>query len=225
MGIETGESLSNMETFEQDKNSETRPEARPFRIDRDFYTSGQAARLLGIPDRTIRRYLTIGKIAGTQHPITGTWQISRAALASFVEANGCDVVQTSREMHVFLVNDEPAMVGFLERALQRALQEATITTLNDACNALIQIGSVRPDLVVLKARMPILYGRDLVMAIRSNRETASIKILAMSGLPDDLEELTALGTNETLATPFTYQDLVGKLGGMFPDRVELPKES
>ncbi len=223
MGIETGKTVYDMETSEQESNLKTEPEVRPFRIDRDFYTSGQAARLLGIPDRTIRRYLTIGRIAGTQHPITGTWQISRSALASFIEANGCDAVQASRKMHVFVINDEPAMIGFLERTLNRVFPNVTHTTLSDACNALIQIGSVRPDLIVLKARMPILYGRDLIMAIRSNRETASIKILAISGLPDDLEELTALGADETLATPFSYQDLASKLEGLLPDGIELEK--
>ncbi len=216
--------MAGVEQSESQRIRVSEPAIGPFRVDRDYYTSGQAARLLGIPDRTIRRYLAIGKLRGKQHPITGTWQISRTALTSFIEESGCDVEQSVRKLRIFVVNDEPAMISFLSRAIMRALPEAEMEILDDACDALIQVGSARPDLVILKARMSILYGRDIVLAIRGNQQTAKTRVLALSGSPEDLTELAALGADETLITPFTYQELTAKLEGLLPDGIGISVE-
>jgi excisionase family DNA binding protein len=47
------------------------------------YTTGQVAKLLDVPDRTIRRYVQNGKIEGSQNPITKTWSIGREAIIGF----------------------------------------------------------------------------------------------------------------------------------------------
>ncbi len=52
------------------------------------YSSGEAARFLGIPARTLRRYLTRGWIAASQNPITGSWVIPRASLLAFLRQRG-----------------------------------------------------------------------------------------------------------------------------------------
>ncbi|MCP4604989.1 MAG: response regulator [Proteobacteria bacterium] len=208
--------VENVDSYRRDDG-----EAVPFQIDKDYYTSGQAARLLEIPDRTIRRYLSTGRIAGTQHPITGTWQIGKQALIRFIEESGCNVVQVSKQVNIHIVNDEPAMIGFLELALQRALPGAIVETLNDACNALIQIGETKPDIVILKAKMPVLYGRDILLAIRNNKTTTKTKVLALSGMPDDLDELTDLGADESLMAPFTYKELTDKIRLLLPGGVTL----
>jgi hypothetical protein len=48
-------------------------------IDGDL-TSSQAAAILGIPARTMRRYLEIGKFPGIQNSITGSWSVSKSAI-------------------------------------------------------------------------------------------------------------------------------------------------
>ena len=54
------------------------------------YSSGEAARFLGIPGRTLRRYLTRGWIVASQNPITGSWVIPREALIAFLRQRGLD---------------------------------------------------------------------------------------------------------------------------------------
>lgn len=46
-------------------------------------TSGQAAKFLGIPGRTIRRYLSSGRLQATQHPVTKRWGLTQEALVEF----------------------------------------------------------------------------------------------------------------------------------------------
>ena len=54
-------------------------------LKKEEYTSGEIAKLLKIPNRTIRRYLEIGKITGNQHPITKTWIVTRDDLIEFLK--------------------------------------------------------------------------------------------------------------------------------------------
>jgi excisionase family DNA binding protein len=58
-------------------NTEPRPE-------KPTLTSGQAAALLGIPARTVRRYLITGKLKGKQNPITGRWTVERTDVQEFL---------------------------------------------------------------------------------------------------------------------------------------------
>lgn len=60
-------------------------------VENRAYDSGEVATLLGIPGRTIRRYLAQGRLRGVQHPITRRWLISREEILQFLEANGIDV--------------------------------------------------------------------------------------------------------------------------------------
>jgi hypothetical protein len=52
---------------------------------KDTYTSGEIAKILDIPDRTARAYLSIGKIQGTQNPITGRWKVTKETLLDFMK--------------------------------------------------------------------------------------------------------------------------------------------
>ncbi|MDJ0763221.1 MAG: response regulator [Myxococcota bacterium] len=184
---------------------------RQYRIDRDVYTSGQVARLLSIPDRTLRRYLAIGRIAGSQHPITGTWEISRFALARFIEQSGCTAVHVSQQVHISIVSDEPTMGGLFRQGVIEKIPNSRIQILDDVCTALIYIGNACPDLVILKANMPILSGREILSAIRNNPITAHVKVIALSDQPEEIAELKAIGADVALQMPFSYQDLTDKI--------------
>ena len=89
--------------------------ARCFTLDKDTYTSGQAARLLDIPARTLRRYLSIGKIEGIQNPITQTWQISAEALSRFIQNQGGEVIIQEHPVTVLVIDGKPQIAELLNR--------------------------------------------------------------------------------------------------------------
>lgn len=182
----------------------------------NYCTSGQAARLLGIPDRTVRRYLRTGKIEAVQNPITGTWYISREALIAFVREKGFDLHHFPLSVRVLVVDDETSITGFITRILERKFRNAIVTVTRDPCNALIEIGSKQPDLVILDARMPTLSGRNILSAIKNNPSTKDTKVLAVSGHPADLKELATLGADDTLFKPFSLSKFVEKVERLVP---------
>jgi CheY-like chemotaxis protein len=186
-------------------------EQQVLRIDREVYTSGQIARLLRIPDRTVRRYLSIGRIEGYQHPITGTWQIERKALLRFIEDTGGDPTQFAKTQKILIVDDDPPIVDRLKKELSDSLPDAIIDATADACDALIEIGECCPDIVILKARMPVLTGKDILAAMRNNLITAHVKALVLGELREELEELMQNGADETLLVPFSEESLKSKV--------------
>ncbi len=194
----------------------TKKKDRLQRINHDPCTSGEAAKLLGVPDRTLRRYLNTGKIDGVQNPITGTWHISREALIRFIREKGCDLRQFPFSIQVLVVDDEPNVANSITRILGKNFPDMVVTVSRDPCNALIEIGNTRPDLVILDARMPLLNGRDILVAMKNNPATKDIKVLATSGQPTDLDELTALGADGILCKPFSFSDLLERIETLIP---------
>jgi len=189
--------------------------ARPYRVDRNFYTSGQAARLLGIPDRTLRRYLSTGKINGIQHPITGTWQIDKEALAAFIQKCGCSVITGVTPTKILVIHDSPPSVSEIEVSVRQALPEATVQTADDPCNALIQIGEECPDVVILKANLPGLPCQDILTAIKNNVTTGKIKTIILNQDPTQQPDHEKLGADATLEAPFTPENLVRVFESLF----------
>jgi CheY-like chemotaxis protein len=213
---EQNPSLRTSEEPKRGTKKETSPKNRLYRMNSNLCTSGQVAKLLGVPDRTIRRYLSTGKIDGVQNPITGTWQISRQALIRFIEERGCDFRQFPFSIQVLVVDDEPTVANSITRILGRSFSDAVVTVSRDACNALIEIGNTRPDLVILDARMPMLNGREILIAMKNNPATKDIKVLAISGHAKDLDELIALGADEMLFKPFSFSELLEKVETLVP---------
>ena len=213
---EQNPSLRAEEKPKQGKRNRRAKTNRPVRINNNQCTSGQAAKLLGVPERTMRRYLHTGKIDGVQNPITGTWQISREALLRFISERGCDFRQFPFSIQVLVVDDEPTVANSITRILRRHFSDMVVTVSRDACNGLIEIGSMRPDLVILDARMPILNGREILVAMKNNPATCDIKVLTISGHVSDLDELTTLGADEILCKPFSFSELLEKVEALVP---------
>ena len=181
--------------------------AGPYRVDRKFYTSGQAARLLNIPDRTLRRYLSTGKIDGIQHPITGTWQIEKDALAAFIQKCGCSVILEANPTHVLVIHDNRELVLTIKTSISEAFPDAEVEAAYDPCNALIQIGEDCPDIVILKADIPGIPSRDILSAIKNNVTTAGIKIIALEDDPEKRAELEKLGADASISPDCASQNM------------------
>jgi len=195
---------------------------RTISLDRDFYTSGQAAGLLGIPSRTLRRYLSIGKIEGRQNPITQTWQIPSESLIRFIEEQGGEAVVERREISVLVVDGKKAVGDLFRKMGENARCEIRLTEFQEVGDALIECGVHSHDMIVVDTATPFYDGMGLLRLLRSNPHTQGVKILAITDDPDKNRALETLGAATTLVKPFTYTDLVQTVEYMFPNTAERP---
>lgn len=204
------------------KSSERKGKLRVFSLDKDFYTSGQAAKLLGIPSRTFRRYLSIGKIEGHQNPITQTWQISSESLAKFIAEQGGESVIELKEIAVLVIDGKKAVGELFRKMGKSSRRPILLFEFQEVGDALIESGVHRPDLIFIDTSTPFYDGLGLLRLLRSNMHTQTARILAVTDEPEKTRDLELLGAAATLVKPFSYTDLMQTVEYLFPNTAELP---
>jgi DNA-binding response OmpR family regulator len=67
----------------------------------------------------------------------------------------------------------------------------------------------RPDLMILDWTLPDMNGRDVLMALKQNSVTASIPVIVLTGIDEQLEKAQALaiGACAYLVKPISMRDL------------------
>lgn len=199
------------------------PLAAPTRVDeerahrggvvlaKDSYSSGQAAKIIGIPARTMRHYLNKGRIPGEQNPITGTWHVRRETLMELLEREGRTVVSAPQLVKLLAYDEDPGTLVALKNAARQAFPNMSLNTPRDVCDAVLQIGTWQPEVVVIGSRKGSIGIRDILGALRKNPTTAVIKVIALGSSPDEFNELRAMGADAVLLKPLQVSAFVETL--------------
>jgi len=85
---------------------------------------------------------------------------------------------------------------------------APVVEARDGREALEQVERVRPALMLVALRMPILDGHELCRRVKADPATRGIPLVALSGGDGDGR---AVSCDDYLVKPFGYDELVGKL--------------
>jgi CheY-like chemotaxis protein len=104
-----------------------------------------------------------------------------------------------------LVVDDDSSARFLLRLI---LEDAgyLVREAANGLGALILIKDWLPQLIVTDMVMPEMDGQELISRIRSDRRTAALPILAVTGQPDAMER--AGGADAVLAKPLNREGLL-----------------
>lgn len=117
------------------------------------------------------------------------------------------------QSHVFVVDDDPVLLAFLEAALARS--GYVVEGFPDAHAALARAADHAPALWLVDVRMPGVDGVALLKTLRASpRHTdAPVIMLTGSGKLDRIVEAMAAGANDYMAKPFSPQELLEKAHG------------
>ena len=108
-------------------------------------------------------------------------------------------------VEVLIVDDEPAVVDALDRAL---VQEGyRVVSAGDGRAALERVASARPDAVILDVMMPHMSGLEVCRRLRANGDRTPVLMLtARDQVTDRVAGLDA-GADDYLAKPFALEEL------------------
>jgi len=108
---------------------------------------------------------------------------------------------------ILIVDDEAPMRTLLQEVLAR--EGYTLLTAVDGKDALDQVLTQQPDLILLDLYMPKLDGVTLCKALRVYKETQSVPIIMLTALAarDRLEECIAAGADDFITKPFNIVEL------------------
>jgi two-component system response regulator MprA len=122
---------------------------------------------------------------------------------------------------VLVVDDEPALVTALERALRLDGHDVAVAT--DGQRALDRLAGSTPDLVVLDVMMPRVDGLEVCRRLRAAGDRVPVLMLtARDGIDDRVDGLDA-GADDYLSKPFALRELRARVRALLR-RAESPGE-
>ena len=135
--------------------------------------------------------------------------VDAAAVRSTVRsALGMEAEVATRRARVLLVDDDPLFLRALRRELERRGVEVIVC--EKGYDALLLVGSVKPDLVLLDLQLPDIDGLEVTRRVRARPETAEVALVAISGHTDEKmrRKLIAAGALDLLQKPFDADDVL-----------------
>ncbi len=112
---------------------------------------------------------------------------------------------------ILIVDDEPNIVLSLEFLMEQSGFEVAVA--RDGDEALAQMASFRPDLVLLDIMLPKKNGYEVCQKIRATPDWAGVRVLMLSAKGRELEvsKGLALGADGYVTKPFSTRDLIAQV--------------
>jgi two-component system alkaline phosphatase synthesis response regulator PhoP len=109
--------------------------------------------------------------------------------------------------HILAVDDDPDVLGTIERVLKR--EQFEVTTLNAGQKALDYLENKSPDLLILDIIMPEMDGIAVCRKVRDIPRFSALPILFLTakGSTDDIVEGLDAGADDYVVKPFDLAEL------------------
>jgi two-component system, OmpR family, alkaline phosphatase synthesis response regulator PhoP len=121
----------------------------------------------------------------------------------------------SETRKVLIVDDEPNIVTALEFLLRRSGFDVRMAA--NGAEALEQVDSYRPDVVLMDVMMPVKSGYEVCQRMRERPDLAHVKIVMLSakGGEAEVNKGLSLGADLYITKPFSTQELVATISSLF----------
>jgi excisionase family DNA binding protein len=174
--------------------------------------AGQAAQVCRVSKRTINNWIRAGKLKAYATP-GGHARIWPNDLKKFLAVHNMDINYDYRGEYpkkVLVVDDDEAYAGMIRELLHDKLPNCEISITRDGYEALIMLGELKPDLLVLDLMMPGIDGFKVLDLIADRKTGYDLKVLILSGnlTPFAVSRLKKSRADRWLAKPVSPPELV-----------------
>lgn len=124
---------------------------------------------------------------------------------------------------ILLVDDEPEVVRLVKAYLEKV--GFKVITAHNGKNAMQQLLSEHPDLVVLDLGLPDMDGREVTQRVRHNPDLAATPIIMLTARVEDSDKIAGLelGADDYITKPFNPNEIVARVRSLLR-RVRLNSE-
>ncbi len=187
----------------------------PIAVEKSFCTTREAARQLGVSVGTVQLWVESGLLQAWK-TAGGHRRVLRDSVESLLHkkpappAPVVQVVQGPRPMRLLVVEDDPNLLRLYETQIARWPLDTEVTVIDNAINALLNMGRGGPDLLISDLHMPGMDGFGMLKVLHKAPEMAYTKVVVVTGL--DADEVTARGGVppgvEVLSKPIPFARLL-----------------
>ncbi len=163
---------------------------------KDPLSVGDVAKILRVSKPCVLNWINKGALKafttyGGHHRLWAT------DVKAFLDKAGMDIPFTFEEepqqRRVLIIDDDPIYTNLMSQVIKTELPDVEVTTTDDGYEALILIGEIKPQLVVLDIKMPKLDGFKVMERLAARKNGHDMKVLVVSGHLDQ-------GTLDRLST-------------------------
>ncbi len=153
------------------------------------FTTTEAARVCHVERATIIRWIDVGILKAFKTP-TGRNKILSEDLVDLLKKNSMPIPKELMGLAkplIYVVDDEADFLYILKERLLGGKEKAAfdLKTYDNAFDALMAMGKLRPDVLITDIRMPGMSGYELCKKLKASNDMAAIKIIIISGYLDE----------------------------------------
>ena len=174
---------------------------------KNIFTTHEVSKLLQVNPRSVINWIEQDLLNSYRTP-GGHRRIRRDDLLAFLRKHQIPIppALTAEKLKVLIVEDEDSIVKILKAFFERQdLYE--VSSASDGITALIDIGRLHPDLMVLDILIPGVDGLEVCRRIKED-PTNRTAIIAMSGQPEVESKILQAGADCFLAKPLDMDRLL-----------------
>lgn len=187
-------------------------------VNKDVYSTREAAKLLGVSVKTIQLWVESGVLRAWKTP-GGHRRVSRESvqllqdqrLAAIRSSSPIEAERTTttripsnagpgnRRFSILAVDDEEDVRALYESVIASWSLPITLNTSADGFDALVRIGSDPPDMLIADLAMPGMDGFRMLRFLHANPVSKHLRVVVVSGLDE-----TEIKQNGGLPPRVTY---------------------
>lgn len=157
----------------------------------DYCGTTYAAKLLGLSVATVQSLVERGEIPAWK-TLGGHRRLSLRALDNYLKRHNPQLARaapdTRHRLSVLVVEDEELTRELYLAHFDEWDLAMDCTFMPSAMEALMDIASMRPDLLITDLNMPGIDGIEMLRSIKRNQQLAAMQILVISGLSQEAIE-------------------------------------
>ncbi|MCP3906282.1 MAG: response regulator [Planctomycetes bacterium] len=156
-------------------------QARPNWVEKQLFTTGEAAEVCRVSQQTIIRCFDSGRLEGYRVPGSRFRKIPRDALLRFMRANAIatDLLEGTT-VRVLVVHNDRSILDRISEAL--AIEDRLeVTTASTGYDAGVLTERVKPHLIMLDTFLPDVNGSLVCDRIKDNPDLRDTKVLFFDG--------------------------------------------
>jgi CheY-like chemotaxis protein len=165
---------------------------------RKYWGTQRVARVCQVSPATVAHWIDQGLLKGHRTP-TGRRRVAAGELANFLRERDMPMPPDLRAAlgrdSVVVVEDDPAYLQVLSKTIERSDLGVDVVKASNGVDALLEIGRVRPSLIVLDFALPDLNAVQVLQRLlEPGRQLDAEVIVVTGGILDDVRrELEAVG--------------------------------
>jgi excisionase family DNA binding protein len=173
-------------------------------------TTSEVAQYCQVTNDGVVKWIKAKKLKAYSTP-GGHYRIRKTDFKDFLGRYGMPIDPNffaEEKKRILIVDDEIGVADVISQALGEGAS-FQVSEAHDGYEAGLKIGIFRPDLIILDIMMPHMDGIEVCKRIKANPETEAIKVLAITGHPEqgNIDRAYRSGADLCLMKPLQIEHL------------------